>query len=88
VAHQRVRRPTEIEAATIKGALHRLRPKLMTVFVVIPSLAPINSARRPLIRRKNGRNIVAVLDQSEEHPAERCPFAEQVCQASPARREK
>ena len=31
----------EIEAATIEGAVHRLRPKLMTVFVVILSLAPI-----------------------------------------------
>ena len=32
---------TDIEAATIDGAVHRLRPKLMTVFVVILSLAPI-----------------------------------------------
>jgi len=32
---------SEIEAATIEGAVHRLRPKLMTVFVVILSLAPI-----------------------------------------------
>jgi copper/silver efflux system protein len=31
----------EIEPATIEGAVHRLRPKLMTVFVVILSLAPI-----------------------------------------------
>lgn len=31
----------DIEAATIEGAVHRLRPKLMTVFVVILSLAPI-----------------------------------------------
>jgi copper/silver efflux system protein len=31
----------EIELATIEGAVHRLRPKLMTVFVVILSLAPI-----------------------------------------------
>jgi Cu(I)/Ag(I) efflux system membrane protein CusA/SilA len=31
----------EVEAATIEGAVHRLRPKLMTVFVVILSLAPI-----------------------------------------------
>jgi Cu(I)/Ag(I) efflux system membrane protein CusA/SilA len=31
----------EIEAATIEGAVHRLRPKLMTMFVVILSLAPI-----------------------------------------------
>jgi Cu(I)/Ag(I) efflux system membrane protein CusA/SilA len=31
----------EIEQATIEGAVHRLRPKLMTVFVVILSLAPI-----------------------------------------------
>jgi Cu(I)/Ag(I) efflux system membrane protein CusA/SilA len=31
----------EIEAATIEGAVHRLRPKLMTVLVVILSLAPI-----------------------------------------------
>jgi copper/silver efflux system protein len=30
-----------IEAATIEGAVHRLRPKLMTVAVVIMSLAPI-----------------------------------------------
>jgi Cu(I)/Ag(I) efflux system membrane protein CusA/SilA len=30
-----------IETATIEGAVHRLRPKLMTVFVVILSLAPI-----------------------------------------------
>ena len=32
---------SEIEAATIEGAVHRLRPKLMTVLVVILSLAPI-----------------------------------------------
>jgi Cu(I)/Ag(I) efflux system membrane protein CusA/SilA len=32
---------TDIEAATIDGAVHRLRPKLMTVFVVVLSLAPI-----------------------------------------------
>jgi len=31
----------EVEAATIEGAVNRLRPKLMTVFVVILSLAPI-----------------------------------------------
>jgi Cu(I)/Ag(I) efflux system membrane protein CusA/SilA len=31
----------EIEAAAIEGAVHRLRPKLMTAFVVILSLAPI-----------------------------------------------
>jgi Cu(I)/Ag(I) efflux system membrane protein CusA/SilA len=31
----------EIEAATIEGAVHRLRPKLMTVAVVTLSLAPI-----------------------------------------------
>ena len=31
----------DIEAATIEGAVHRLRPKLMTVFVVILSLVPI-----------------------------------------------
>ncbi|MGH7986879.1 MAG: efflux RND transporter permease subunit, partial [Candidatus Binataceae bacterium] len=31
----------DVEAATIEGAVHRLRPKLMTVFVVILSLAPI-----------------------------------------------
>ena len=30
-----------IEAATIEGAVHRLRPKLMTVAVVMMSLAPI-----------------------------------------------
>jgi Cu(I)/Ag(I) efflux system membrane protein CusA/SilA len=32
---------SDIEAATIEGAVHRLRPKLMTVLVVILSLAPI-----------------------------------------------
>jgi len=31
----------DIEAATIEGAVQRLRPKLMTVAVVILSLAPI-----------------------------------------------
>ena len=31
----------DVETATIEGAVHRLRPKLMTVFVVILSLAPI-----------------------------------------------
>src|SRR5581483_1893141 len=31
----------DIVAATIEGAAHRLRPKLMTVAVVILSLAPI-----------------------------------------------
>jgi Cu(I)/Ag(I) efflux system membrane protein CusA/SilA len=31
----------DIEAATIEGAVHRLRPKLMTVTVVMLSLAPI-----------------------------------------------
>ena len=31
----------QIEAATIEGAVHRLRPKLMTVAVVMISLAPI-----------------------------------------------
>ncbi|HEX5431363.1 MAG TPA: efflux RND transporter permease subunit, partial [Bryobacteraceae bacterium] len=31
----------EIEEATIEGAVHRLRPKLMTVTVVLASLAPI-----------------------------------------------
>lgn len=31
----------EIEAATIEGAVHRLRPKLMTVACVIASLGPI-----------------------------------------------
>jgi Cu(I)/Ag(I) efflux system membrane protein CusA/SilA len=31
----------DIEAATIEGAVHRLRPKLMTVIVVLASLAPI-----------------------------------------------
>jgi Cu(I)/Ag(I) efflux system membrane protein CusA/SilA len=30
-----------IESATIEGAVHRLRPKLMTVAVVMMSLAPI-----------------------------------------------
>jgi Cu(I)/Ag(I) efflux system membrane protein CusA/SilA len=31
----------DIEAATIEGAVQRLRPKLMTVAVVMLSLAPI-----------------------------------------------
>ena len=31
----------DIEAATIEGAVHRLRPKLMTVLCVIASLGPI-----------------------------------------------
>jgi Cu(I)/Ag(I) efflux system membrane protein CusA/SilA len=31
----------EIHAATIEGAVHRLRPKLMTVTAVLASLAPI-----------------------------------------------
>lgn len=31
----------EVEAAAIDGAVHRLRPKLMTVFAVLASLAPI-----------------------------------------------
>ena len=31
----------DIEDATIEGAVRRLRPKLMTVFAVIASLAPI-----------------------------------------------
>jgi Cu(I)/Ag(I) efflux system membrane protein CusA/SilA len=31
----------EIEAAVIEGAVHRLRPKLMTVFAVLASLIPI-----------------------------------------------
>jgi Cu(I)/Ag(I) efflux system membrane protein CusA/SilA len=31
----------DIEAATIEGAVHRLRPKLMTVIAVLASLAPI-----------------------------------------------
>jgi Cu(I)/Ag(I) efflux system membrane protein CusA/SilA len=31
----------DIEAAVIEGAVHRLRPKLMTVFVVLASLIPI-----------------------------------------------
>ena len=31
----------DIEAATIEGAVHRLRPKLMTVCVVLASLVPI-----------------------------------------------
>ncbi|MGH9564077.1 MAG: efflux RND transporter permease subunit, partial [Terracidiphilus sp.] len=31
----------DIEEATIEGAVRRLRPKLMTVFAVIASLAPI-----------------------------------------------
>jgi copper/silver efflux system protein len=32
---------SEIETATVEGAVHRLRPKLMTVLVVMLSLAPI-----------------------------------------------
>lgn len=32
---------TEIEAAVIEGAVHRLRPKLMTVMAVLASLVPI-----------------------------------------------
>ena len=31
----------DVEAAAIEGAVHRLRPKLMTVFAVLASLAPI-----------------------------------------------
>ncbi len=31
----------DIQAAAIEGAVHRLRPKLMTVFAVLASLAPI-----------------------------------------------
>jgi Cu(I)/Ag(I) efflux system membrane protein CusA/SilA len=31
----------DVEAAAIDGAVHRLRPKLMTVFAVLASLAPI-----------------------------------------------
>lgn len=31
----------DIETAVIEGAVHRLRPKLMTVFAVLASLAPI-----------------------------------------------
>ena len=34
-------RHDDIEAATIEGAVQRLRPKLMTVFVVLASLIPI-----------------------------------------------
>ena len=34
-------RHEDIEAAVIEGAVHRLRPKLMTVFVVLASLIPI-----------------------------------------------
>jgi Cu(I)/Ag(I) efflux system membrane protein CusA/SilA len=33
----------DLEAATIEGAVHRLRPKLMTVAVVLASLVPILS---------------------------------------------
>jgi len=33
--------PKDVEAATIEGAVQRLRPKLMTVFAVIFSLGPI-----------------------------------------------
>jgi copper/silver efflux system protein len=33
--------PADIEAAIIEGAVHRLRPKLMTVAVVLASLVPI-----------------------------------------------
>ena len=32
---------SDIEAATVEGAIHRPRPKLMMAFVVILSLAPI-----------------------------------------------
>jgi copper/silver efflux system protein len=31
----------DVEEATVEGAVRRLRPKLMTVFAVIASLAPI-----------------------------------------------
>src|SRR6202044_199909 len=31
----------DIQAAAIEGAVHRLRPKLMTVFAVLASLVPI-----------------------------------------------
>jgi Cu(I)/Ag(I) efflux system membrane protein CusA/SilA len=34
-------RHEDIEAAVIEGAVHRLRPKLMTVSVVLASLTPI-----------------------------------------------
>jgi len=34
-------RHEDIEAAVIEGAVHRLRPKLMTVCVVLASLIPI-----------------------------------------------
>jgi copper/silver efflux system protein len=31
----------DVEAATLKGAVQRLRPKLMTVFAVLASLGPL-----------------------------------------------
>lgn len=34
-------RTKDIEAAAIEGAVHRLRPKLMTISAVLASLAPI-----------------------------------------------
>jgi Cu(I)/Ag(I) efflux system membrane protein CusA/SilA len=34
-------RKEDVEAAVIEGAVHRLRPKLMTVCVVLASLVPI-----------------------------------------------
>src|SRR6266446_9508858 len=34
-------RHEDIAAAVIEGAVHRLRPKLMTVFVVLANLIPI-----------------------------------------------
>jgi len=36
---------TEIHAAAVEGAVHRLRPKLMTVTAVLASLAPILAQR-------------------------------------------
>src|SRR5678809_337931 len=37
-------RPADIQQAAIEGAVHRLRPKLMTVAAVLASLIPILSA--------------------------------------------
>ena len=41
LASGRPLRHEDIEEAVIEGAVHRLRPKLMTVCVVLASLAPI-----------------------------------------------
>ena len=44
-------RNEDIEAAVIEGAVHRLRPKLMTVCVVLASLVPILPGDRHRFRR-------------------------------------